>query len=385
MLKEDYIKKANIIHNGRYDYSHLPLTFKCTDKIPIICPEHGEFLMIARNHINNKQICPKCANKKRSFAKTYDFNTFVQKANLKHNNKYEYLKESYTKCSDYVNIICKKCGNVFTQQGTQHLNGCGCSHCNPPRKRLTNEEFIERLKKSHPNLELISEYDGDKNYVTVKCQKHNNIFQTKPNWLKRGCNCIMCYNEKRGDSLRHNIKDIINICNKIHNNKYEYPRLEQEYKNNKSKITIICPFHGEFKQSYNKHIDMKQGCPFCNESHMEKTISKLIPNANRQQHFEWLGQQSFDFYLMDNNIAIECQGEQHFKKIMCFGGEERFKKQIKLDENKYNLCKANNVKIYYIIPQKYYNLAIKNFNNIYNKENSLIFEHFNEKKCKNIL
>ena len=79
MNREEYIEKAKIIHDGKYDYSHLPLTFKCTDRIPIICPLHGEFLMIARNHINNKQQCPICANNKRSYNKTYDFETFVKR------------------------------------------------------------------------------------------------------------------------------------------------------------------------------------------------------------------------------------------------------------------------------------------------------------------
>ena len=384
MEKDKYIIKANEIHNGRYDYSYLPSVFKCTDKIDIKCKEHGFFKMIARNHINNKQQCPICANLKRSKNKKYDFETFVKKANEKHNNKYEYIKESYTKCSDLVEIKCKKCGNIFKQQGTQHLSGCGCSYCNPPHKKLTTEEFINQISKSHPNIELLSNYNGNKKYITVRCVIHDYIFDTKPNWLKKGCNCIKCYNQKRGDKLRFNIDEIIKQLNVIHNNKYQYPFIENEYVNNKTKLTIICPEHGEFKQTLNKHLNFKQGCPFCNESHMEKEIQNLLPNTIRQKKFEWLGQQSLDFYLPEYNIAIECQGEQHFKPIKHFGGKNGYDKRILLDENKQKLLNEHNIQIYYIIPQKYYNIALTNLKHIYNKENSLIFEKI-LKSHKNIL
>ena len=34
-----------------------------------------------------------------------------------------------------------------------------------------------------------------------------------------------------------------------------------------------------------------------------------------RKHFEWLGQQHLDFYLPEFNIAIECQGEQHYEPV----------------------------------------------------------------------
>lgn len=82
----------------------------------------------------------------------------------------------------------------------------------------------------------------------------------------------------------------------------------------------------------------------------------------RQKRFDWLGRQSLDFYLPDFNIAIECQGEQHFKPIKHFGGEERFKKVIERDNKKLKLCNENNIDIFYIN----YNNNIKDLNNVKN-------------------
>lgn len=53
----------------------------------------------------------------------------------------------------------------------------------------------------------------------------------------------------------------------------------------------------------------------------------------------------FDFYLPDYNICIEYDGQQHFKPISIFGGEEDFKKRQRNDEIKNQYCKDNNIKL----------------------------------------
>jgi hypothetical protein len=69
--------------------------------------------------------------------------------------------------------------------------------------------------------------------------------------------------------------------------------------------------------------------------------------------FEWLGKQRLDFYLPEYNIAIECQGGQHFKPIDLFGGEKGFIKTLALDMEKRKKCKENNVKLLYYSNEKH--------------------------------
>lgn len=68
--------------------------------------------------------------------------------------------------------------------------------------------------------------------------------------------------------------------------------------------------------------------------------------------FEFLNGKSLDFYLKDRNIAIECQGEQHFIGIDYFGGENNLKSQQKRDIEKFNKCKENNIKLLYYVNPK---------------------------------
>ena len=48
----------------------------------------------------------------------------------------------------------------------------------------------------------------------------------------------------------------------VHGNKYDYSKVE--YKNNLTKVCIICPEHGEFWKSPKHHLH-GQGCPLCSK------------------------------------------------------------------------------------------------------------------------
>lgn len=73
-------------------------------------------------------------------------------------------------------------------------------------------------------------------------------------------------------------EDFINEANKIHNNKYDYSK--SEYINANTKLCITCADHGDFWMTPRNHINMKQGCKFCNHqsypSNNEEFIKKAI-------------------------------------------------------------------------------------------------------------
>lgn len=81
-------------------------------------------------------------------------------------------------------------------------------------KKKTTEEFKEQLSIEHPELELLSEYKGNKEYVTVRCIKHDYIFNSKPNWLHKGCGCQKCYDERRGKTLLKSTESFIKEAKK---------------------------------------------------------------------------------------------------------------------------------------------------------------------------
>ena len=245
-------------------------------------------------------------------------------------------------------------------------------------KKLTHEEFIEKLKLENPTIEVLTKYNGNKNYITVKCKIDGTIWNTKPNWLKAGRGCQTCYNNRRGLSRLKNTDVFIEQAKQIHNDKYDYSKTI--YQGRFKPITIICPKHGEFKLSPDKHLGRKQGCPKCSniESKGELIIKETLNNYNirfeYQKKFDWLGKQSLDFYLPDYNIAIECQGEQHFKPVTIFKGDKGFNLTRKRDLIKSEKCKEHNIKIlYYINTEKCFELIEP-----YTKENIFFLKNLKQ-------
>lgn len=71
----------------------------------------------------------------------------------------------------------------------------------------------------------------------------------------------------------------------------------------------------------------------------------------------------FDFIISNKNIYIEYDGEQHYKPIDYFGGEEHLNEVQKRDEIKNNFCLDNNIKLiripYYLDSEEIYKILEK--------------------------
>lgn len=81
------------------------------------------------------------------------------------------------------------------------------------------------------------------------------------------------------------------------------------------------------------------------EDETYRLVRRLFPTSTirREASPRWLGQQRLDLYLPDLALAIEHQGEQHYRPILGFGGERAFEKVKERDERKRMLCRENGV------------------------------------------
>lgn len=349
MTKDEWIERAKNIHNDKFDYSKVNYINSRT-KVLIGCNIHGEFSQLANSHLQGNG-CPICAKS----AKTIDKDTFVKQAKEKHGNKYEYSKVNYKKITDKVCIICPEHGE-FWQQAKSHLYGVGCPICSGNYKKDTNM-FIKQSKVIHGNKYNYSlcEYINDNTKVKIICNKHG-IFEQRPNHHLRGIGCPLCGREIIGIKNSLDTEKFIEKANRVHNNKYRYDK--SYYKSSFDLVTITCPNHGDFQQVASYHL-YGNGCPKCNMSSLErKVMNYLIENKikfEHKKHFDWLKNKTYmelDFFLNDYNIAIECQGIQHFEE-RTFGSKnsdsyKRFIEQQERDALKYNQCKMNQIPLYYI-------------------------------------
>lgn len=296
---------------------------------------------------------------------------FIERARNAHGDKYDYSKVDYKGNGIKVCIICPIHGE-FWQTPRNHIKGSECPKC-VGKYRYTTEEWIEEAKKVHGDKYDYSNviYKGAFEKVCIICKKHGEFWQKANNHLN-GDGCKKCYNTKR----RMGLELFIIFSKNIHGDKYDYSKVE--YVNSRTKVCIICPKHGEFWQTPHSHLNCR-GCPVCKESNLEREIAKLLCKNKikyeRGFNDKWLGKQHLDFYLPTHNIAIECQGIQHFEP-KSFGSHGdislRFKMDVKRDKLKIYKCKENGVKLIHYNPfEKYFGTYENEAHNIKELEKML--------------
>jgi hypothetical protein len=90
---QDFVNDSNKIHNNKYNYSLTNYT-KTTDKVKIICPEHGEFEQVASEHLRGIG-CEKCGFSLMWENRRPTQESFIQKSIKIHGLKYDYNETFY--------------------------------------------------------------------------------------------------------------------------------------------------------------------------------------------------------------------------------------------------------------------------------------------------
>lgn len=344
--KEDFIKSAKEVHGNKYIYDKTVYNGIRHNKICITCPEHGDFYQWPYVHLYGCG-CPKCALANSTSVLKSNTEEFIKKAKRVHKKKYDYSKVEYVDNKTKVCIICPEHGE-FWQTPKQHLKGQGCPKCGGTYSPTT-EEFIKKAKRVHGDRYDYSKvkYVNAVTEICIVCPEHGE-FLMKPNSHLNGQGCPCCGLKKRIDASKSNTKEFIEKSKKIHGDKYDYSKVD--YINSTTKVCIICPKHGEFWQTPSEHLS-GHGCKKCNTSHLEKEVMLFLEENNIkyefQKRFTWLGRKSVDFYLPNNKIVIECQGEQHYRPVKYFGGEKKYKECVKRDLEKLKECKKRNIQMVY--------------------------------------
>ena len=235
-------------------------------------------------------------------------------------------------------------------------------------KKKTLEDFKRDLEKVWGDRYTVSPnavYKGNHEKVEIVCKKHGR-FMIEANAILHKHGCKECRRETIGKDRALSQEEVINRLKKTWADKYDLSEIK--YVNARTKITPICKIHGKFETRFSDFENF-HGCPFCNESNLENEINSFLINNKinfkREYKDYWLkngsGFLKLDFYLPDYNVAIECQGKQHYTEKSKYGGNGEFEKIKERDKRKNELCKKNGISLYYytknnfkgMIPEEY--------------------------------
>lgn len=296
LTTEEFVERAEKVHGKKYDYSKV--NYKGYEvEVCIICPEHGEFWQTPNNHLFGSG-CPLCYKEKKSLGR----DLFVSKSQEIHGNKYDYSKAAYKTNKDKVCIICPEHGE-FLQRPDVHLRGNGCPKCNP--YFLDAEKFISKGKQIHNNFYDYSkvDYQGVHSKVCIVCPIHGEFLQTPDNHL-RGQGCPECGRERVRNKLQMGDNLFIEIANNKYNGFFDYSLVK--YKNNSTKVKIICPKHGVFEQTPSSHLYTKFGCPTCAQEELMKNrrtvgINDVLDSSKEPYYIKWVAMLARCYFYKNNS------------------------------------------------------------------------------------
>ena len=150
-------------------------------------------------------------------------------------------------------------------------------------KKATKEEFVKKAREVHGDKYTYDEFE----YVNaiaksnIICPKHGTFSQSANTHL-RGHGCPKCSKESVSKVGKLTFEVFEQRAQAKHSEKYTY--IPTELVNNRTKVKIICPIHGEFEQRASLHL-IGQGCPQCSREakriKMAKTTEQFIEEAKK--------------------------------------------------------------------------------------------------------
>lgn len=261
--------------------------------------------------------------------------------------------------------------------------GTGCKICAyvklwDSRGRRGTAEAKEILESVNSDLIVVGEYKGSHEFIECECKIHKNRWSSVfCNLLNRTAMCPICSLQHAVDIYRLSDEQVMKRLEK----NAPHIKLIGEYKGKDYETSFYCSIHDVNFPSKPKSFlyNKSRGCPLCSASNGEKRLQSILNhegvNIKTQYVFpdcKYINPLRFDVFDLDNKIAYEYQGEQHYRPIN-FGGitdeeaEEEFRLTQIRDQIKVEYCKNNNIPLI-IIPYWEYN----NMENYIYKEKQLI-------------
>lgn len=323
--KEQFKKEVfNLVGN---EYVFLDPYVNNHTKLRVKHNKCGNIYKVSPNSFLRGSRCPYCAG-------------LIKKTNEQFQQEiYDLVGNEYVFLDPYVNAHTKlrvkhnKCGHIYGVRPADFLRGSRCPYCAGFRK--TNTDFKKEVYDLvDDKYTFLDTYVNAQTKIRVKHNECGHIYKVTPANFIMGHRCPYCY----GTPKKNNIQFLQEVYNLVGD---DYTFLES-YVDSYTKLKVKHIKCGNiYEVSPHAFLSLHNRCPYCNSSKGELIITKILGTLNikydPQKTFPDLKDDrllSYDFYLPDQNILIEYQGQQHYEPVDHFGGDDKFKQQQKHDRLK---------------------------------------------------
>jgi hypothetical protein len=212
---------------------------------------------------------------------------FIEKANVRYGNKFDYSKFDYVNAKTKSIIICNVHGE-YLQNPDKHLHAIHpCPSClklqkpimrrgkalgNGALKRLPVEEYIARLNLPEKYILDTSGYLGvTEGTVKLTCPDHGSEISHPKDLLLRRYRCTKCSQAVRDKARTKSVDNFLELILPMFNEFITFTNIKNEYVNRTSILSLNCALHGDFQKRAQKLLS-GQHCARCK-------IDSLIRNG----------------------------------------------------------------------------------------------------------
>ena len=274
---ETFVTQAMKVHGNSFEYPMQEL-INARTKITVICKRSGHVRRQTPDSHLSGNGCKQCADIDRAASQLMaerDVNKRLQILCRGSGSKVKLVSGSFRGMNKKAAVECSKHDLQAPRVMTSMLSGGHpCLDCAQTRHFVgytsTSAKFV--LERHFENKYQIVKfkYEGKKTPITLICKKHGKWtiqFSSYPR--SRGCpDCLITENIKaRSKGLQRKADETkdkrfnawLRACKGFHKDKYDYSQVI--YADQKTKVQIGCPYHGDIWQTPDTH--KKSGCRYC--------------------------------------------------------------------------------------------------------------------------
>jgi len=224
-----------------FDYTLLSDTYEKSDlKLLIKCDKGHEY----KAKFNSFQQGHRCAICGGTQKHSYDYvKSYIESTG------YTLLSDTYKNSTTNISIMCDKGHEFETTFGSFKHCKTRCTICAGNKKH--SYEYVKQFIKNENYTLLSDTYENNHTKLVVKCGD-GHMYEVSFHDFKKGYRCTVCSGKKK---LSYDyVKSYIES--------FDYTLLSDTYKNNFTKLSIMCDKGHEYSVKFNKFKGGRR-CPVC--------------------------------------------------------------------------------------------------------------------------